>query len=103
MPTFPCDDGVVGTAPVGTFLPNAFGLYDMLGNVWQMTQDCWHEDYNGAPTDGKAWADINCNEHVVRGGAWNFEPFWARSAARFNIGREHVHKNLGFRLVRDLE
>ena len=45
------------TAPVGSFAANGFGLYDMVGNVWEWTEDCWHDSYNGAPTDGSAWTE----------------------------------------------
>ena len=50
-----CDDGYVGTAPAGTYKPNSFGLYDMMGNVWEWTQDCWNASYDGVPVDGTAW------------------------------------------------
>jgi formylglycine-generating enzyme required for sulfatase activity len=62
------------TSPVGSFKPNAFGLYDMAGNVWQWVEDCYHPNYDGAPTDGSAWATRNCNNHVVRGGALRRNP-----------------------------
>ena len=54
-------DRWVNTSPVGSFPPNAFGLYDMQGNVDQWLEDCWHADYNGAPTDGSAWASGDCS------------------------------------------
>src|SRR5208337_714439 len=57
------------TSPVGSFKPNAFGLNDMAGNVWQWVQDCYHSDYGGAPTDGTAWTG-DCSKHVIRGGSW---------------------------------
>ena len=58
------------TAPVGSFKPNAFGLYDTAGNVWEWVQDCWNENYAGAPTDGSAWEEGDCSQRVLRGGAW---------------------------------
>ena len=59
------------TAPVGSFAANAFGLYDMAGNVWEWVQDCYHDNYDGAPTDGSAWTSGDCSLRVVRGGSWN--------------------------------
>ncbi|MBA2594463.1 MAG: formylglycine-generating enzyme family protein [Gammaproteobacteria bacterium] len=58
------------TAPIGSFRPNPFGLYDMLGNVWEWVEDCWHDGYEDAPTDGKAWsAGDTCARCVIRGGS----------------------------------
>jgi len=68
---FNCRDGFVFTAPVGSFKPNEFGLYDILGNVWQWVADCSiHPTYLGAPTDGSALTKQNCQSHVTRGGSW---------------------------------
>jgi formylglycine-generating enzyme required for sulfatase activity len=58
------------TAPVGSFAANRFGLYDMVGNVWEWTEDCWRENYNGAPANGSPWTSGHCDERVVRGGPW---------------------------------
>ena len=59
------------TTPVGQFPPNAFGLYDMHGNVWEFCQDVWHSDYDGAPVDGSAWVNGgNSSYRVLRGGSW---------------------------------
>ncbi|HIJ63687.1 MAG TPA: formylglycine-generating enzyme family protein [Rhodospirillaceae bacterium] len=69
-------------SPVGSFRPNPFGLYDMLGNVWQWTADCWNETYAGAPTDGSAWTTGDCGKRVMRGGSWSNLPKFLRSAAR---------------------
>ena len=65
-----CNDGYAYTSPVGSFQPNSFGLYDMLGNVWQWTQDCWNPNYSGSPTDGSAWLGGDCSQRVLRGGSW---------------------------------
>ena len=65
-----CDDGYATTAPVGSFERNAFGLHDVLGNLWEWTQDCWNESYAGAPTDGSAWESGDCGHRVARGGSW---------------------------------
>jgi formylglycine-generating enzyme len=68
---FHCRDGFAYTAPVGSFRPNAFGLYDMLGNVWQWTEDCHHDSYDGAPSDGSAWTSGECKYRVLRGSSWD--------------------------------
>ena len=91
------------TQAVGQKLPNAFGLYDMHGNVWEWTQDCWHENYAGAPTDGSAWT-TGCrgNYRVRRGGSWTDDPAILRSASRDWILPDFRSIYLGFRLARDL-
>ena len=93
-------------APVDEFEPNPFGLHGMLGNVWQWTEDCWHESYAGAPTDGSAWREEYCDRHVVRGGSWNNLPIFVRSAARSGSvpnGGEYDYSSVaGFRLARTL-
>ena len=61
-----------GTLPVGSFPANGFGLHDVHGNVWEWVQDCWHGNYEGAPSDGSAWASGDCSVRVLRGGAWNY-------------------------------
>ncbi|WP_414588907.1 formylglycine-generating enzyme family protein [Scytonema sp. PCC 10023] len=71
------------TTPVGSFgVANAFGLYDMHGNVWEWCADHWHSNYKGAPTDGSAWLDDNDDDRVVRGGSWYRVPEYCRSACR---------------------
>src|SRR5262249_38119692 len=70
------------TSPVGSFTPNAFGLYDMAGNVGQWVQDCYHEDYKEAPADGSAWTSGDCSRRGVRGAAWGNLPQDVRSATR---------------------
>ena len=93
-------------ADVDFFAPNPFGLFGVLGNVWQWTQDCWHESYAGAPTDGSAWMQDFCDRHVVRGGSWNNLPIFVRSAARSGSianGGEYDYSGVaGFRLARTL-
>jgi len=68
---FDCLDGFTYTAPVGSFESNAFGLYDMLGNLWEWVEDCWNKNYQGAPTDGSAWISGECGRRVGRGGSWS--------------------------------
>ena len=93
-------------AEVDAFEPNPFGLYGVLGNVWQWTEDCWHESYAGAPTDGGAWREAYCDRHVIRGGSWNNLPIFIRSAARGGSianGGEYDYSGVaGFRLARTL-
>jgi formylglycine-generating enzyme required for sulfatase activity len=92
------------TAPVGSFAPNKFGLYDMVGNVFGWTQDCAYDNYNGAPTDGSAWIeDSNCKYRVVRGGSWFLTPDNLRSAARVWLASGGRNLSLlGLRLGRTL-
>lgn len=99
------DDEVL--SDVGTFGPNPFGLFDMLGNVWQWTGDCWHDSYVDAPRDGSAWTvKGDCRNHVLRGGSWDNVPLFVRSAARSAgaaDGGEYDYSTLaGFRVARDL-
>jgi len=95
-----------GTHPVGEpGHQNAFGLYDLAGNVWEWTQDCGHSDYTDAPNTGTAWEeanDGNCTQRVLRGGSWNRETGSLRSARRYRIyGNTHLN-SFGFRLAQDL-
>ncbi len=101
---FRCDDGIVFTAPVGSFAPNAFGVYNMLGNAAEWIDDCFHDSYEGAPTDGSAWRDNDCRLGVVvRGGSWFSFPWTVRSAHR--VRGENLQTRYGatgFRLVREV-
>jgi formylglycine-generating enzyme required for sulfatase activity len=92
----------VETSPVGSFPPNAFGLYDTAGEVWQWVQDCAHNDYQGAPTDGSEWTRGDCAEHIVRGGSWLVTPQFLRSAVRVGVPVEDHNSDLGFRVARTL-
>jgi formylglycine-generating enzyme required for sulfatase activity len=90
------------TSPVGSFAANAFGLYDMAGIVWQWVQDCYHNNYNGAPTDGLAWTGGDCSDRVIRGGSWLSKPSLVRSAGRFRNTPSSKGNQLGFRVGRTL-
>jgi formylglycine-generating enzyme required for sulfatase activity len=90
------------TSPVGSLKPNAFGLYDMAGNVSQWVQDCHHDNYNGAPIDGSAWTSEDCIGHVLRGGSWIYYPRILRSAARDWLAAGLRSNHLGFRVGRTL-
>ena len=97
-----CDDGRVYTAPVGSYLPNPWGLHDMLGNAWEWTQDCWNVGYHGAPTDGSAWTVGDCSLRVPRGGSWNSHQRNVRSANRGTYRADAAFFHIGFRVARDL-
>lgn len=111
MANYGKDDGTAGLAqgsdswqfisPVGSFPPNPFGLYDMSGNVWEGTADCWHEDYLGAPDDGVAWTTGgDCGQRILRGGSWASAPAFLRSATRGRDPTGTRAYNYGFRVAR---
>lgn len=102
-PAFGCRDGFATTAPVGSFRPNPWGLYDMLGNVIVLTQDCWNDSYDGAPVDGSARISGDCGRHTMRGGSWGAGYPWAiRAAHRLPIGFAAGHNRIGFRVALSL-
>jgi formylglycine-generating enzyme required for sulfatase activity len=86
------------THPVGEKKPNAFGLYDMHGNVWELCLDTWHGNYNNAPIDGGAWIDIDTKSHILRGGSWIDAPEYSRSAYRSVNYLVNHNFNIGFRV-----
>ncbi len=92
-----------GTVPVGSYAPNAFGLYDMHGNVIEWTEDCWHANYEGAPSDGSAWVDRDCERRMLRGGSWTFGSRGQRSAYRGDINQDSRAYLIGFRAVRAIK
>jgi len=88
------------TTPVGSFkVANAFGLFDMHGNVYEWCADTWHSNYEGAPEDGSAWIEHNETSHLLRGGSWNDNPDDCRSAYRFLNHADYRNYNIGFRVA----
>jgi sulfatase modifying factor 1 len=100
---FACDDGYVYTAPVGSFKTSVFGLNDMLGNVFQWTEDCWNANYTGAPIDGSARTDGDCSEHELRGGSWFSTPVYVRVNYRNHFAAGYRTSSVGIRLVREID
>jgi formylglycine-generating enzyme required for sulfatase activity len=94
--------GWKGTVPVDSFQPNPWGLYQVHGNVWEWVEDCYHDNYAGAPTDGSAWTSGDCSHHAVRGGSWRRDPMFVRAASRGAAAPARRDSNVGFRLGRTL-
>lgn len=99
----PWDD--LRPSPVGSFAPNPFELFDMLGSAWEWTEDCWHEDYIGAPTDGVAWTTgDSCGQyHALRGGAFFNRAWVLRSAKRIYWKTDESGDFIGFRVAKKLQ
>ena len=91
------------TVEVGTFKPNAFGLYDMHGNVGEFVQDCYKDNHTGAPRDGTAVPEAIACPRVLRGGTWNRDPRNVRSASRYRTWPGFRHETLGFRVARNVD
>lgn len=105
VPNALCEDGYPNaTAPVGSFRPNGFGLYDVMGNVWEWVADCWSETYEGAPDDGSAWTseDLDCTNRNMRGGSWRNRARAQSVKMRNYDSADAEYFNLGFRVVRAL-
>jgi formylglycine-generating enzyme required for sulfatase activity len=96
-------DSIQQTAPVGSFPPNKFGLYDMVGNLWEWVEDCEHPTYDDAPSDGSAWiTNGECIRRNVRGGTWSGDAKLIRSAKRGRSYRDVSDYYIGFRVGRTL-
>jgi len=97
-----CNDGFYDTAPVGSFKPNPFGLYVMLGNVGEWVDDCYAENYQDTPKDGSPLSKNDCSIRVVRGGDWWDPANHLRAAFRWGGGPKNTQSTVGFRLVRTI-
>jgi formylglycine-generating enzyme required for sulfatase activity len=100
---FACDDGFGQAAPVGSFRANAFGVHDIIGNVWEWTADCYQAPYPAAPVDGSAvQADGICEKRVARGGSWITRPSRQRASFRGRDPEDALYSFFGIRVARDL-
>jgi formylglycine-generating enzyme required for sulfatase activity len=100
---FACADGFARTAPVGSFKPNGFGLFDMLGNVSEWVEDCWREGYRGARGNGAPDVSGDCSFRVVRGGSWHMRPWDVRSGSRVAYAVDVRDDGIGFRVALSLD
>jgi formylglycine-generating enzyme required for sulfatase activity len=101
-PTFGCNDRFIYATGVASFEANPFGLYDMYGNAWEWTNDCWHDDLTDAPLDGSTWLDADggdCTARTPKGGGWLSGPEWLRPAVRSKDGQHYRSFMLGFRVA----
>ncbi len=94
-----CNGSYKQTTPVDKFKPNLFGLYDMVGNVWEWTGSCYEQDYNGSENTFAEKDDYN--RRVIRGGSWHYRSGYARSANRYGYDPDDGSFDIGFRLVQD--
>ncbi len=94
-----CDDGQAYTAPVGSYAANRFGLYDTIGNAWEWTAECWSDTYTGAPENGNARGEGECDKRVLRGGSWFGNPVTARAAKRIGADADSRNFHIGLRVA----
>ncbi|TAL95051.1 MAG: hypothetical protein EPN73_14915 [Paraburkholderia sp.] len=92
-----------GPENVGTFAANPYGLHDMNGGVWEWVSDCWHNSYQGAPTDGRTWDAPGCNMRVIRGGSWREGASYMLTSTRFRYSASVRQSQDGFRVAKDLK
>lgn len=97
----PCDDGALYTAPVASYQPNPNGLFDMIGNAWEWTTDCWIGSYEGLPTDGSPLTDPVCAEYALRGHSWTDAPGPVRPETRYSLSPIARQSMVSFRLAMD--
>jgi formylglycine-generating enzyme required for sulfatase activity len=97
-----CSDSYPFTAPVGSLAANAFGLSDMIGNVWEWTEDCFYGDYTTAGSDSAARVEAGCTSHTLRGGDWFSTEASLRPAVRAKANADARHDDIGFRVARTL-
>lgn len=102
---FGCGTGLDPRKPtkLGSFEPNPMGVYDMNGNVAEWAQDCWHDDYNGATTDGGVWEGGDCSFRIARGGAYSSPMQSIRHAKRDKYKSDQAYDHIGIRVVKDLD
>jgi formylglycine-generating enzyme required for sulfatase activity len=98
---FQCNDGYAYTSPVGNYKPNQWGLYDMQGNIWEWTSDCWNENYKDAPADGSTRTTGDCDARSSRGGSYGNAAFSAYAGIRAPRHVSYVGHSWGFRVVRN--
>jgi formylglycine-generating enzyme required for sulfatase activity/class 3 adenylate cyclase len=99
-----CNEPYESSEPVkvGSFKPNPFGLYDMGGNIHQWVADCWHKNYQGAPSDGSAWVENDCLSHVIRSGSWKNDPSYVRPSSRDHYDTGVRYPTHGLRVAHSL-
>ncbi len=105
-PVFNCNDGYLHTAPVASFKPNPWGLYDMIGNAWEWTDDCLHRDKSAVPTHGRPWLEEDggeCDRRTPKGGGWVSGTDWARAGAQAADFAVYHSQLLGFRVALELD